>query len=329
MMSRSLPWEQITTPISDYNVRLTSRDMTVSTYWGKNALGQCLTIVELTGDHSAEFMLDPVIIHGISVDLRAGESAGTQRLVLTLQQQINADLFLSLCEALIVALLPVTDSAVAMSVSMAHLRRWKAFLSGKRTGILSAEEVRGLFAELQFLRDLYQSRLPHLEAISAWCGADRVQQDFIFRDNAVEVKSLSGKERSAVRISSEDQLETLSSRLFLEIYRLTDLPDTPTALSLNKLVSLIERELTDAQALESFMSKLAAAGYAPLPEYDKPRFAVSETRTFAVTDGFPRLVRSELPTGIVRLSYDLELESIERFGCSREVIFKVINGTAG
>src|SRR5882757_2561357 len=117
------------------------------------------------------------------------------------------------------ALLPVTDPAVAMSVSLAHLHRWKAFLSGKRTGILSVEEVRGLFAELQFLRDLYQSRLPHPEAIDAWCGADRVQQDFIFRDNAVEVKSLSGKERSAVRISSEDQLETLSSRLFLEVYR--------------------------------------------------------------------------------------------------------------
>lgn len=328
-MSRAFPWEQIATPDVDYNARLASRDMAVPTYWGKDALGLWLTIIELTGDHSAEFRRDPVIVHGISVDLRAGESAGKQRLVLTLQQQINADLFLSLCEALIIALSPVTDSAVAMSVSLAHLRRWKAFLSGKRTGVLSAEEVRGLFAELQFLRDLYQSRLPHREAIDAWCGADRIQQDFIFRDNAVEVKSLSGKERSAVRISSEDQLETLSSRLFLEMYRLTDLPDSPAALSLNNLVKLIEGELTDAQAVESFMSKLGAAGYAPLPDYDRPVFAVSETRTFAVTDGFPRLVRSELPTGIARLSYDLELESIERFECSREVIFEAINGTVG
>jgi hypothetical protein len=303
--------------------------MAVPTYWGKDAAGQWLTIIELTGDHSAEFRRDPVVVHGISVDLRAGESPGTQRLVLALQQQINADLFLSLCEALIMALVQVTDSAVAMSVSLAHLRRWKAFLSGKRTGVLSAEEVRGLFAELQFLRDLYQSRLPHPEAIDAWCGADRVQQDFIFRDNAVEIKSLSGKERSAVRISSEDQLETLTSRLFLEVYRLTDLPDSPAALSLNNLVSLIEGELTDAQAVESFMSKLAAAGYAPLSDYDKPVFAVSDTKTFAVTDGFPRLVRSALPTGIARLSYDVELESIERFECSREVIFEAIDGTAG
>jgi Putative PD-(D/E)XK family member, (DUF4420) len=328
-MSRILPWDQIATPVVDYNVRLASRNMGAPTYWGKDALGQSLTIIELTGDHSAEFRRDPVVVHGISVDLRAGESPGTQRLVLTLQQQINADLFLSLCEALITALSPVTDSTVAMSVSLAHLRRWKTFLSGKRTGILSAEEVRGLFAELQFLRELYQSRLPEPEAVEAWCGADRVQQDFIFRDNAVEVKSLSGKERNAVRISSEDQLETLSGRLFLEVFRLTDLPDSPEALSLNALVALIEGELTDAQAIESFMTKIAAAGYAPLPDYDHPAFAVSETRTFAVIDGFPRLVRSELPTGIATLSYDLELESIEGFERSREVIFEAIDGTAG
>lgn len=326
-MSRTLPWEQIATPQVDYNVRLAARDMAVPTFWGKDALGQWLTIVELDGDHSKEFNRAPLVVHGIGVDLRAGDTSGTQRLVLVLQQRTNADLFLSLCEALIAALLPVTDSAVAMSVTLAHLRRWKAFLSGKRTGLLSAEEVRGLFAELQFLRDLYQSRLPHPEAVEAWCGADGVQQDFIFRDNAVEVKSLSGRERNAVRISSEDQLETLSGRLFLEVYRLTDLADSPLARSLNGLVQLIEGELTDAQAVESFLSRLAAAGYAPLPDYDAPVFVVSDTKTFAVTDGFPRLVRSALPQGIARLSYDLELESIERFECSKNIIFEATDGT--
>jgi hypothetical protein len=328
-MSKPLPWDQIATPMTDYNVRLAARDMTVPVFWGKDVRGQWLTIIELVGDHSTEFNRTPLTVHGMGVDLRASETAGTQRLVLTLQRQINADLFLGLCDTLIGALVPVTDSAVALSVALAHLRRWKAFMSGKRTGVLSAEEVRGLFAELQFLRDLYRSRLQHGEAVDAWCGADRVQQDFIFRDNAVEVKSLSGKERNAVRISSEDQLETLSSRLFLEVYRLTDLPDSPVGLSLNDLVRLIEGELTDAHAVETFTSKFAAAGYAPLRDYDAPVFVVSEIRTFSVTEGFPRLVRSTLPQGIARLSYDLELESIERFECSRDTIFEAVDGTAG
>ncbi|WP_254229107.1 PD-(D/E)XK motif protein [Agrobacterium salinitolerans] len=40
-------------------------------------------------------------------------------------------------------------------------------------------------------------------------------------NTAVEIKSLSGTERSTVRISSEDQLESLNDNLFLRIYRLT------------------------------------------------------------------------------------------------------------
>lgn len=327
-MTKSLPWEQIATPAVDYNVRLAARDMIVPAFWGKDARGQWLTIVELQGDHSGEFNRDPIVVHGISVDLRAGETAGTQRLVLALLDKTDADLFFSLCEALVATLVPVSDSAVALSVTLAHLRRWKAFLSGKRTGVLSAEQVRGLFAELQFLRDLYLTRLPHRESVAAWCGADRVQQDFIFRDNAVEVKSLSGKERNAVRISSEDQLETLSGRLFLEVYRLTESPDSALAASLNNVVALIESELTDADAIDEFISKLAGAGYAPLPDYDAPLFVVSTEKTFAVTEHFPRLVRSALPEGIARLSYDLELESIAGFECSKEIIFEASDGTA-
>src|SRR4051812_5662422 len=44
-MSRVLPWEQIATPLVDYNVRLAFRDMAVPTYWGKDAVGQWLTII--------------------------------------------------------------------------------------------------------------------------------------------------------------------------------------------------------------------------------------------------------------------------------------------
>ena len=42
------------------------------------------------------------------------------------------------------------------------------------------------------------------------------QQDFIFDNTALEVKTLSGRERNSVRISSEDQLDSLNDRLFLK-----------------------------------------------------------------------------------------------------------------
>ena len=159
-------------------------------------------------------------------------------------------------------------------------------------------------------------------AVDGWCGADRVQQDFIFSDTAIEVKSLSGRERNAVRISSENQLESLTAELFLAVYRLSELSDSDKAASLNELVRSIESEVADADALEQFSHKLAAYGYARLREYDAPRFLVSELQTYRVRDGFPRLARSEIPNGIARLSYDIELETIRPFKCDSNEIFE-------
>lgn len=321
MTSRSIPWDEIGNPNADYNVRRVAGTAGVPLYWGKDAVGQCLLIVELEGDHSAQYRRDTTTLYGIGVDLRNGETALQQRLVLTLARHVDRDLFLGLCDTLIVSLAPVTDSQVALAVALAHLKRWKTFLAGRKARMLSAEEVRGLFAELQVLRALYQRTLPQGAAVDAWCGADAAHQDFIFGNTAVEVKSLSGRERSSVRISSEDQLEGLTDDLFLMTVRLSDMPDAEQARSLNELVASIEQELTVTEALEQFSNKIVGCGYAPLADYDTPRFVVGSTQAYRVTEEFPRLIRSQLPQGLARVSYEIQLEAIAPFACEDDKIF--------
>jgi hypothetical protein len=288
----------------------------VPVYWGRDAEGRCLLIVELQGDYTAGFQRrDATSVHGIDIDLREGERAGQQRLVLTLDSSVDRDLFLGLCETLVVTLAPLPDSAAALAATLAHIRRWKAFLAGRKTRVLSPEEVRGLFAELQFMRSLYQKRLSPTAAVDAWCGPDDAHQDFIFGNTAVEVKSLAGRDRSTVRISSEDQLETVLDELFLVVCRLSEASAITAAPSLNDLVRTIEAELGDSDALERLSGKLADFGYAPLADYDEPRLVVSDRQAFRVEGAFPRLVRSALPTGIARLSYEIEIEAMKSFGC--------------
>lgn len=320
-MSRFIPWDEIATPPADYNVRRVAGAAGVPLYWGKDAVGQCLLIVELKGDHSMEYRRDTTTLYGIGVDLRNGENAQQQRLILTLARQVDRDLFVGLCETLIASLAPVTDSHVALTVALAHLKRWKAFLAGRKARMLSDEEVRGLFAELYVLRALYQRTLSQGAAVAAWCGAEGAHQDFIFGNTAVEVKSLSGRERSSVRISSEDQLEGLTDDLFLMIVRLSDMPNAEQARSLNDLVASIEQELTVAEALEQFSKKIVGCGYAPLADYDLPRFVVSSTQAYRVTEQFPRLIRSQLPQGLTHVSYDIQLETIVPFACEDGDIF--------
>ncbi|TAI82693.1 PD-(D/E)XK motif protein [Pectobacterium versatile] len=313
------PWDDITVPGADFNVRQVAVETTVPCFWGRDASGACLFIVELQGDHAAQYRKNAVTVNGVDVDLRAG-AQGQQHLVLVLERQVDRDLFKGLCQTLAFALEHATDSASSLAVSLAHIRRWKTFLSG-RSQHLSTEEVRGLFAEIVFLMELNDRKMPSNAAVEAWLGPERSHQDFIFGNTAVEVKSLSGAERSSIRISSEDQLESLNDTLFLRVYRLSSLADAEGARSLNEIVAAIQARFDEAGAVEAFDRKLVAHGYAPLPDYDEPRFVVSDVRSYRVADDFPRLMRSQLPTGIAKVAYDIRLETIAQYECDGAAVF--------
>jgi hypothetical protein len=318
-MANTSPWDGVSVPNADFNVLQILGDRAVPCFWGKDESGSCLFIVELEGDHTTVFRRDAVIVNGLAIDLRSG-SAGHQRLILALDRQVDRDLFESLCRALATALLSASDSSTALAITLAHLKRWKLFLAGRGGQNLSDEAVRGLFAELVFLRELIVS-LGSDDVVAAWLGPERSHQDFIFGNTAVEIKSLSGTERSEVRISSEDQLEALNDNLFLRIYRLSALAEAAEALSLNDIINVVQSELTSAEAITAFDRKLVAHGYAPLIEYDNPKFAVSEIRTFVVGDGFPRLARSALPAGVAKVTYTIRLEAIDVFRTDNASVF--------
>lgn len=319
-MSEGSPWDDIAVPRADFNVRQVPGKTAAPCFWGRDTTGACIFIVELQGDHTNPFRKNMVTVHGIDVDLRQGE-AGQQRFVLTLEKQADRDLFEGLCRALASALERATDSASSLAVALAHIRRWKTFLSG-RSQQLSAEEVRGLFAELTFLLELIERQPTSAVAVDAWLGPERSHQDFIFGNTAVEIKSLSGTERSTVRISSEDQLESLNDALFLRIYRLSSLPDAARAQSLNGIVAAVQAQLGEAETVEAFERKLAAYGYAPLSAYDTPSFVVSQVHSYRIGDEFPRLIRSQLPTGIGRVAYDIRLEIIAPYECKNEDVLE-------
>lgn len=318
-MSESSCWDDIAVPSADFNVRQVFGKTVVPCFWGRDTMGACLFIVELQGNHTDQFRKNVVMVHGIDVDLRGGE-LGHQRLVLTLEKQVDRDLFEGLCRTLASALERAADSASSLAVALAHIRRWKTFLSG-RSQHLSAEEVRGLFAELTFLLELIEQQPWSSVAVESWLGPERSHQDFIFGNTAVEIKSLSGTERSTVHISSEDQLESLNDALFLRIYRLSSLSDATGSRSLNEIVTAVQNRLGEAEAVEAFDRKLVAHSYAPIPDYDMPRFVVSNVHSFRVRDGFPRLMRSLLPKGIDRVAYEIRLEAIAPYMCDSRDVF--------
>lgn len=319
-MPDSSPWDSIGVPTLDFNVRQVSEKTAVPCFWGRDSNGDCLFIIELHGDYTAQYRKAAITVNGIDVDLRSGR-AGQQLLVLTLEKQVDRDLFEGLCRTLASALENASDSANSLAVALTHIRRWKSFFSGRGGQRLSPEEIRGLFAELTFLLELINNKISTIEGVRSWLGPEKSHQDFILANTAIEIKSLSGSERNTVRISSEDQLESLNEDLFLRIYRLSNLHDVNGACSLNAAVTTVENRLSDAEAIAEFHRKLIVHGYAPLPEYDEPHLTVSEIRSYRVEEGFPRLIRSQLSEGVSKVAYDIKLEAISSYQCDNQVVF--------
>ena len=320
-MSKQTPWDDIKTPQSDLAVRLIEGPRHLALYWGKDVSGHCIFVLELEGNHAEIYRKNTVSVHGIKTDLRSINDTGNQGLIVTLEKHIDQDLFFSLCETLVSALTDIADPAVGLSVALSQIKRWKAFMAGRKAKVLTAEEVRGLFSELLFLQNMLSQGFSENDALESWQGPETSHQDFIYSNTAVEIKSLSGRERSTVRISSEDQLEGVNDNLFLRIYRLVDMPESDKSRSLNAMVREMEDQIQDADALEKFSEKLAKAGYVELREYDSPKFVVAEENTYRVTEEFPRLIRSEVPEGVVRVGYEIELEAIRSFLCDADEVW--------
>lgn len=318
MMNDELKWEEIEKPSGDINVRRVPNESNLLMYIGKDIDGRCLFIIELEGDHIKYFKKNVVKLLGIEVDLRS--AGANQRLFLILESQINRDLFGSLCISLIGVLKNVKDSSVGLSIVFEHLKRWKAFLSAKKVKRLSPEEVRGLFAELEFLKRLLKSFPNDMRTLlEAWLGPEASHQDFIFSNTAIEIKALSGRERNTVKISSEDQLEGLSDNLFLKIYRLDEHQSIPGTTSLNGQIKDINGILVDPDDQELFLEKLSSAGYLPLDIYEDTHFQVLDEKTYKVVPEFPKIASSALAEGISKVRYEIGLQALEQFICDNKI----------
>jgi hypothetical protein len=198
------------------------------------------------------------------------------------------------------------------------LARWRWFWDTPPEGLTDAEAV-GLFGELWFLE--YWLDPIDDAVLQAWTGPNRDRHDFKWPAASVEVKATRARSDGSAshRISALEQLED-PERGQLYLFSLRVRPDPIAAHSLNASVERIRRTLSDrAELLHAFDERLALLGYGPVhrDRYDAPIRVVAE-ELFRVDGQFPRLTRSsfvegEVPSGVDRIGYDLELVACVRW----------------
>lgn len=251
----------------------------------------------------------------VSVEVRERPGQHEWTMVIRLLDRALTDTFVLLCIDLAERSALADDEPGALRLFHRALRDFKdLLLRGIRRP--SLEVIRGLVAELWVALRLLAPRLGADGAVLAWGGPLGAAHDFRDPDDALfEVKAIHAESRS-VTISSVNQLDPIEpSPLTLVTVALEERPEgTGDAVSVGSLTA----EFRDALLVHPGMvgeldRRLAALGFDP-PDPDNERhFAVVGSRRYAVGQGFPRIMRGDVPSGIDRVTYQIAISSMGRF----------------
>ena len=194
-----------------------------------------------------------------------------------------------------------------LKTMLRRVRMWQAFM-GKGTRPLGPEAEVGLAGEISFLSALLDAGVDAEIALESWVGPDDAPQDFVLGDGAVEVKATVSTAGFPAKIGSLEQLDdSFLSPIFLAGIRFA-VGESGTTLP-ERIAEMEERlAAADPAVVSAFRERTFAAGYADshADKYTR-RFLDKEAHVHAVADGFPRLVRGNVPDGVLKALYEIDL----------------------
>ncbi len=261
---------------------------------------------------------DLVDLKGLSASFRQ-QADGSCLLLLLLGDGGDVELFQTLCLDLVESTEKCTSPDSSVDIVFERLRRWQQFLSKGRKLGLTDEEVRGMLAELLFLRDELRPKYGIEAAIRGWSGPAGHPQDFAVGEYVFEVKSRLSSSRQIIEISSLDQLESKTPSLVLVVQDLAAAQsESPGSITLSQLVKELRKSALSVsqELLDHFDSTVDAIGYEDGKRYADVSYIDAGRRYYRVAEGFPRIVRSGTQAEIVRARYALDITQCGRFKVS-------------
>lgn len=304
-------WNELaqTNPVSrQYRTKLISTNVSLNILAGIRASDSapCL-MLQATLAPEASFELGGMRLHTVP------DSTGPF-LVLSLEDYNRRDLFTTIC-ADVVAAAANAEEADALELFLARLDAWRQFLRDRRDG-LSRSDTIGLIGELLVLDRILAA---NSQLLASWASPNDGLHDFQIDGHALEVKTTLGP-ASTIAISRLDQLDTSDvRRLDLLHVRLIE---TPNGRSLRDIISDLSDRLPDDTSRRALENALLRRGLMPDDDVARgsPRIQPRTIEAYAISDGFPRLVRSALPIAIKDATYTLEVRAILSFSADMGAI---------
>lgn len=186
---------------------------------------------------------------------------------------------------------------------------WKKLFKKKQNNMSEITQM-GLFAELKFLQNDKLKNLSLIENINSWRGFSGDIQDFLYENTSVEVKSKLSSKANEVTISSVNQLEHIKENLFLVCYSLDKNENGKTIeILVEEILNLIRKEKLGLES--TFIKGLLEYGYNCFDDYDNLiSYLIDGIETFEVLEDFPRITNKDIPIGVVKVEYKINLNTL-------------------
>ena len=271
----------------------------------EEALLVCFSIIHISG---ADKLPDG---QGFAVERADPLGDGKSWLALTRKISGSVELFSAMaCDVAGALDLSATEGANEhrlLRVFLGRVRAWQEFMR-KGASVLSAEAEIGLVGELLTLGAIVAVGVPAHVAVASWVGPLDGVQDFEIGTGAMEVKATMSTAGFIARIGSLEQLDdAVRQPLFLVGMKLKQVAN---GRNLPALVAAVKKTISgDAEAMRLFSERLIAGGYFDAHADRYPRkFEPARIRAILVDEGFPRLIHGNVPHGVTRANYDIDLE---------------------
>ena len=235
--------------------------------------------------------------------------------------ELFASMTCDLAGALDEAVAGGADEAQLLRGFIGRVRAWQEFMR-KGMQALSAEAEIGLIGELVLLRAIIDAGVPSARAIESWIGPLDGIQDFEIGTGALEVKATLSVVGFSAMIGSLEQLDDSTRQpLFVAGARLRQIE---SGQNLPEIVDAMRRTIKgDAEAQRLLAERLLAAGYIDSHSDRYPRrFEQAGTRIVEVGSDFPRMTSGNVPAGILRAMYVIDLDMVPGDNVGTEIALK-------
>lgn len=218
----------------------------------------------------------------------------------------------------------ITENEALIETSNIVLK-WKKLFDKINFQGLTLENQKGLIGELLLFNSFLDENYSIDNLLESWTGPDYEDKDFLFGSKGIEVKFTSSK-TPKIRITSERQLDSQNlSHLYLILYVAEQVKDR--GFSLNSIVEQIRNKISNNHnALKFFNDRLILVGYFDEDsENYNSQYGLKMSYKYSIENDFPKIISSDLASGIYNASYYIELSAIESFIVNVESVIELVN----